>query len=65
MARYQAHRDGDSSTTHIVMDSATGRAVRDPQADAPLVWDSAEDAAWYADKRNQLWTHEEITAYAS
>ena len=35
MTRYQAHRDSDSNTTHIVLDTVTGRAVRDPQADAP------------------------------
>jgi hypothetical protein len=65
MARYQARREATSNRTHIVLDTVTNRPVADPERGGPLVWDNGQDATWYAELRNALWTHTEIMSLAT
>lgn len=59
MNRYYAAQQGDRSF-YIVDTFNDYRASRDEKG--PLVFGSAEDAAWYADELNYLRTPAEIVA---
>lgn len=61
---YQAGRDGDTNSSHVVIDTRTNLPIRDPDRDAGrgghMNFLAESDAVWYANQLNAGRTQAEL-----